>query len=52
MSEYADLIKSELACPRLPQLAKRYDKEQVSEAIMQSKGVMTIACNLLDCTYD
>lgn len=51
MSKFEDFIKCEQSQSRLSPLAKRYTEEQVSDVLMQSKGVMTIACNLLDCTY-
>ena len=37
--------------PVLPPLQQRFTKEELQNIIEENYGVVTIACNLLDCTY-
>ena len=34
----------------LPSLEKRYTKEEVEKVIEENYGIVTLICNLLDCT--
>ena len=37
--------------PVLPAVHKRFSKEELQQIIEQNYGVVTVLCNLLDCTY-
>lgn len=37
--------------PKLPPLWKRYTKQEFANIVEKHMGIVTVCCNVLDCTY-
>ena len=37
--------------PKLPPLWKRYTKQEFADIVEKHMGIVTVCCNVLDCTY-
>ena len=43
-------VKNNMA-PKLPPLWKRYTKQEFADIVEKHFGIVTVCCNVLDCTY-
>ena len=43
-------VKNNMA-PKLPPLWKRYTKQEFQDIVEKHLGIVTVCCNVLDCTY-
>ena len=43
-------VKNNMA-PKLPPLWKRYTKQELQDIVEKHLGIVTVCCNVLDCTY-
>ena len=37
--------------PKLPPIWKRYTKQEFANIVEKHMGIVTVCCNVLDCTY-
>ena len=43
-------IKNNMS-PKLPPLWKRFTKQEFQDVVEKHFGIVTVCCNVLDCTY-